>query len=96
MMFIIYRVEDLTKYIPISMIEEIEYCFNESDLAIYLKEPSSFVKIGRTQEELSKLTLVVIPFEEQEFVLAQLHKLAGFTAEQIAHITDGENTYEPS
>lgn len=90
MMFIAYKEEDKFVYIPVSNILKIEDATDDTDLCIYLKEVSPFTTAYRTDEEVRQLTIAVVPIEQIDFVLSQLHRLGGFTKDEIKKLSQND------
>jgi hypothetical protein len=89
-MFIAYQEKDLKVYIPISAIGSVEYSHDDEDLCIWLKECPAHLKLGRTEKERHDCLSVIIPPKEHNFVLAQLHRLGGFTKDQIKKLSQND------
>jgi hypothetical protein len=90
-MFIAYQEEDKFVYIPVSSIVKIEDATDDKDLCIYLKDCPVFFKDYRTKEEINELTIAVVPVEQIDFVLTQLHRLGGFTKDEIVRLQEYPN-----
>jgi hypothetical protein len=93
-MFIAYKDTLNTKlivYIPISTIESVEYSYSDEYLCLRLKECPTWLKEGRSEKECSDFLAIDVPVEQHDFVLAQLHRLGGFTKDEIARLQEYPN-----